>query len=229
MVIISASYEGLPSDNAKKFVAWLEGLQDDQSPLEDMKCAVFGVGNSDWASTYHRIPKLTHDLTSKAGATTIVEPGFTNVKEDPVGPFEDCLDKLIITLSDGTADVQKLKSTVEVSIQQNPSLQKLGTKALNYGTILVNKELADAEIGPAKRHLETRLPQDVSYSAGDYLVVHPHNHPDDVHRVTAFFGIDEHDMLQIKGSAKKHLPSEPTLVGESLSTAVELGSPVTKR
>lgn len=47
VIIITASYEGLPPDNAAQFVAWLES---DTSKLEGVKYSVFGCGHSRYPS-----------------------------------------------------------------------------------------------------------------------------------------------------------------------------------
>ncbi|KAK8116412.1 uncharacterized protein PG998_004693 [Apiospora kogelbergensis] len=72
VVIISASYEGLPPDNAASFVAWLEHLG--AATLTGVKYAVFGCGNSDWTATYQRIPTLIDELLAKAGDNAPVKP-----------------------------------------------------------------------------------------------------------------------------------------------------------
>src|SRR5262249_34619313 len=55
VLIVTASYEGQPTDNAKQFVAWLETLE--PGDLAGVRYAVFGCGNRDWARTYQAIPK----------------------------------------------------------------------------------------------------------------------------------------------------------------------------
>lgn len=45
-IIICSSYEGLPPDNAKKFVAWLENTSSEKDSLRSVKYAVYGVGSS---------------------------------------------------------------------------------------------------------------------------------------------------------------------------------------
>lgn len=44
IIILTASYEGQPPDNAAHFVEWLKST--DPSELKDVKFCVFGVGNS---------------------------------------------------------------------------------------------------------------------------------------------------------------------------------------
>ena len=43
VIIITASYEGEPPDNATKFFSWLKGL--DGEPLKGVQYSVFGCGN----------------------------------------------------------------------------------------------------------------------------------------------------------------------------------------
>ena len=56
VLIVSASYNGNPPDNAGDFVSWLKESQDDT--LDGVHYAIFGCGDRNWANTYQRIPRL---------------------------------------------------------------------------------------------------------------------------------------------------------------------------
>lgn len=89
-MIITSSYEGKAPANAKKFVSWLEQLASkpgNESKLSKVQYAVYGVGNSDWATTFHRIPKLVDETMTKLGAQTVIKAGYSNVKSDLIGPW----------------------------------------------------------------------------------------------------------------------------------------------
>ena len=86
-VVITSSYEGKPPDNAKKFVAWLEA-NESSSTLGSVTYALFGVGNSEWVSTYHKVPKVVEGLLNKQGAKEIYAPAFADVKRDCTGDWE---------------------------------------------------------------------------------------------------------------------------------------------
>ena len=131
-VIITSSYEGKPPGNAKKFVTWLEQLSKTPNKLKDIKYAVYGVGNSDWAATYHRIPILVDDLVAKLGGERIVQAGFSNVKEDLIGPWEDWSDELIAKLS-GSQTAPDNNIGVEVTVQSSDLAQRLGGREMNIG------------------------------------------------------------------------------------------------
>ncbi|KXT16759.1 hypothetical protein AC579_5468 [Pseudocercospora musae] len=209
VAIITSSYEGLPADNAKKFVSWLEGLKHDSQSFKGVKYSLFGVGNSDWASTFHRIPNLINELMEKNGGERMVEHGLNNVKGDLVGPWGEWLEKFLKALLGGADEVKQPE--LKVSIAPNPATKTLGGSDMQYGTIIANRQLAGTDVGPAKRHLDVKLPEGA------------------VHRVASFFGLDYHAVFSVTGSTKKHLPAEPTTIGEFLSSAVELAAPITKR
>jgi len=228
VVIITASYEGKPPDNAKNFVSWLEQLKG-QDKLKNVNYTVFGVGNSDWVSTFHRIPKLVDAAMEEKGATRAFEAGFTNVKEDLVGPWEIWSEGLWKTLrsahgSKGPVETKALSVTIESS----KTAKTLGGDEMNFGTVIANYELADTEVGPAKRHIDVRLPQDTQYTAGDYLVVQPKNPSDIISRVLRVFNIAEDDMISVAGSRKKFMPTKPISLHRFLTDAVELSTPITK-
>ncbi|KAK6078628.1 bifunctional P-450/NADPH-P450 reductase [Seiridium cupressi] len=98
VVIISPSYEGKPADNARKFVAWVESLE--SGALKNVTFGVFGVGNSEWANTFHKVPRFLNDTLPKLGAKALTKAGFVDVKEDVVGPWEDWRDELLASVGD---------------------------------------------------------------------------------------------------------------------------------
>lgn len=226
-VIITSSYEGKPPGNAKKFVSWLEQLEKNSGKLPKVKYAVYGVGNSDWAGTFHRIPKLVDETVGKLGGEHIIDAGYSDVKEDLIGPWEDWSEKLLQAVS-GNKEAAS-PAGAEVSIEPSKIPQTLGGEEMNVGIVISNYELADNSAGPAKRHMDVRLPEGKTYQAGDYLVVQARNPEDSVRRVIERFGLSETDLISVKSSKKKFLPTEPTFVEEFLLTSVELATPITKR
>ena len=165
----------------------------------------------------------------EAGAEHIVDVGLSDVKSDLFGPWEDWVDQLIQALVKSMGAQSVSKPVTEVIVRESKLPSILGGKEMNIGTVVANHELAGIEMGPAKRQIDIRLPDGVSYTAGDYLVVQPRNPDETVHRVLAYFGLRENDLLEVKGSSKAFLPTEPTPVEDFLSSTVELSQPVTKR
>ena len=94
-VIVTASYEGEPPDNASHFVTWLETLKGQE--LKDVPFIVFGcgkfvllfialilpgahgcTGHSDWTNTFQRIPKLVEQKIEECGGKRIADRGLAN-------------------------------------------------------------------------------------------------------------------------------------------------------
>ena len=93
VVLITASYEGQPPDNAARFVKWIEDAED--STLNGLKYAVFGCGNHEWAQTFHRVPKLVDERLEKLGAKRLSEIGLADAAHgDVFGEFETWEDEV---------------------------------------------------------------------------------------------------------------------------------------
>ncbi|KAK4664731.1 uncharacterized protein QC763_506770 [Podospora pseudopauciseta] len=232
-IIITPSYDGRPPDNAKKFVKWLEQLSSNGTKLSGVKYAVFALGNSDWVNTFYKIPKLIDDTLESLGAERLVETGYGNVKQDLVGPWETWEEELCLALSGVSADkAHKAQAGVEVSIERHnlktlPSV--LGGDQMGIGTIAAIHQLADTSVGPAKYHVDVRLPPGCHYRAGDYLVVQGRNSTESVHRTMARFSLSPADTMTVQSSKKDFLPSQPMAIEHFLRQRVELAAPITKR
>ncbi|KAL9038135.1 MAG: hypothetical protein Q9214_005406, partial [Letrouitia sp. 1 TL-2023] len=165
IVIISPSYEGKPADNAKKFVTWLEAHSKDKSKMQGVKYTVFGVGNSEWSSTFHRIPKLIDESMGQMGAQTFYHTGLADVNLDLIGAWEDWLEGLWKALrsSNGiTSDIGT--SELEVFFEKSSLTSALAGEEMNSGTVVSNRQIAGAEVGPIKRHMQIKLPPGMTYA-----------------------------------------------------------------
>ena len=164
VVIITPSYEGQPPDNGKKFVSWLESHKNDKI-LEGVNYTVFGLGNSDWSDTFHRIPKLVDNLLEGMGATRFADAGFCDAKKDIVGPWEEWSAKLWETLHGDEAAPVVVKE-LSLKVESPEHAVKLAGKEVSYAFVEKNEQLVGADIGSAKRLLQVRLPPGVSYNTG---------------------------------------------------------------
>jgi cytochrome P450/NADPH-cytochrome P450 reductase len=167
VIIIAPSYEGQPADNAKKFATWLE-FNASSKLLEGVNYGVFGVGNGDWANTFHKVPKRMDELFEKMGAKRFTDTGFVDVRYDVVGPWEEWLEKMWQDLrehSGTTADV--VGSELATEITSPKFATHLGGPDIGYGTVKVNKDLGGKEVGLSKKHIEIELPLGTSYRSGE--------------------------------------------------------------
>ncbi|OCL14690.1 bifunctional P-450/NADPH-P450 reductase [Glonium stellatum] len=230
VVIITPSYEGKPADNAKKFVSWLEANSDSKI-LENVSYAVFGVGNSDWVSTFHRVPKLIDQLFEKMGASHFTASGFVDVKNDVVGPWEDWTTQMWQDLREKSGTTREIQaSELQITIGKPEVPVSTAGEELDYATVKKNIDLGGGDIGPVKKHMEVELPEGVFYRTGDYLVVLPSNNAETIKRVVKRFGITPNDVIKISGTNKTFLsPGSSMSVFDLLATRVELGTPASQR
>ncbi|KAK5164033.1 uncharacterized protein LTR77_010124 [Saxophila tyrrhenica] len=229
VVIIAPSYEGQPPDNSKKFFAWLEANREVKNKFKGVQYCIMGVGNSDWVTTFHRIPKLIDSILSGAGASRVFPAVLGNVASDIMGAFDEFSDALWEKLPSGgedtTASTEGLK--VETTVERP---EVLGEKDMGLGKVHQHVQLADTAVGPNKRLMEVQLSEETTYRAGDYLVVLPTNHPDDVHRVLGHFGLPADALVKLSGTTKSFLPRDRPEYAYSLcSQYIEIGTLISRR
>jgi cytochrome P450/NADPH-cytochrome P450 reductase len=232
VVIITASYEGQPPDNAAHFVGWLETLKEKE--MEKVSYAVFGCGHHDWAQTFHRIPKLVDDLLEKRGGSRISPMGLTDVASgDMFTEFETWEDKIFWpAMADkygagdcGSAEPFQSGITVEVSTPRTSTLRQ----DVQQAHVVATRTLT-APGAPEKKHIEIKLPSDVTYRAGDYLAILPLNPKENVARAMRHFSLPWDSHMEITAKGPTTLPTNVSIpAADVLSAYVELAQPATKR
>jgi cytochrome P450/NADPH-cytochrome P450 reductase len=235
VVIVTASYEGQPTDNARQFVAWIDSLKPGE--LQNVKFTVFGCGNRDWIRTFQAIPKKIDERLVAAGATRLKERGEADARGDFFGDFDHWYDTLWSDLAPAfgqTAQTQPTGPTYEVEVVPATRSALLRQSDVQQGTIVENRELVALTSPQAhsKLHLEIALPEDMTYRAGDYLAVLPTNPLQNVERVLRRFGLtpDTQVIIHKASDSQTSLPTEyPISVSELLSNYVELGQPATRK
>ncbi|KAG4273108.1 hypothetical protein FPRO04_09945 [Fusarium proliferatum] len=236
VIIITASYNGEPADDAEEFVTWLKSLETNR--LNGVKFTVFGNGHRDWANTLFAVPRLIDSELSRCGAQRITPMGVSDTcdSNDPFSDFERWIDeKLFQTL--GTphglsvmknGDGAGPREALQVSLGQPPRV----TMRKGYVRAIVTEAHSLSNPGvPEKRHLELLLPKDFNYKAGDHVYVLPRNNSRDVVRALNFFGLGEDTLITIRNTARKlslGLPLDaPIGATDLLGAYVELGRTAT--
>ncbi len=231
VIIITASYEGLPPDNARRFMSWLVGLA--PCSLEGVRYAVFGCGNRQWARTYQAVPTQADDGLRAAGATRVRARGETDASGDFTGGFEAWCDGLWPDLAAALGKqppAAAIRTTLDVDVLPPTRQALLGQPDLQAGSVLENRELVDmtSSIGRSKRHLGIRLPAGMTFRAGDYLAVLPHNPALAVARALRVFGLPADTQVMVRGATSLPANRQSSLA-EILGAYVELGQPATRR
>lgn len=236
-IIITASYEGLPTDDAARFVAWLESLKQEgeDKKLDGVRYSVFGCGHSDWASTFQKIPTLVDGILPVLGAKRIAERGLSDVsKQDTFGDFETWTTGKLwpalgpyVTSSEDSSEFSTIPTVeIELTTEERSSHLQQNVQWAN----VIDAKVLTAEGEPEKRHIEIELPSNMTYSAGDYLAVLPMNPKEYVRRVMNHFNLPWDGMITIKPSSATSLPTgKPIGIFDLLQGYVEISQPATKQ
>ncbi|KAJ7470119.1 hypothetical protein B0H11DRAFT_1919941 [Mycena galericulata] len=212
VVIITASFEGQPADNAAQFVDWLQHVEG--LPLSGVRHAVFGCGNSDWSATYQAIPKLCDNLLAEHGASRLLA---LSTGDASTGEFFQVFDNFEAKLW------ETLAKEYSTSKSEASAMFEVRTvDAAKERAIALRQE--DALLG------QFELPEGNTARAGDYVAILPQNPSRDVHRVLARFGLSNEEEVVISSAGPTSLPvGKPVKLWEVLTGYVELTQPATTR
>ncbi|WP_306370951.1 bifunctional cytochrome P450/NADPH--P450 reductase [Nocardiopsis sp. CC223A] len=241
VLVVTASYNGRPTDDAAAFLDWLPTLGADG--LEGVRYAVLGVGDRNWSATYQRVPALVDDLLHAAGAERLAD----RAAADTSGDFTTTVAAWSARALDALLDVHG-----EPADPDTPPAEDAGAPpytlvdapataldglAERYGLrpmrVLEAGDLADTAhpAGRPKRFVRLELPAGTSYRTGDHLAVLPRNPDALVDRVAARFGEDPGRTVRLepRRGTRSALPVDrPVALGELLAGAVELQAPATR-
>ena len=232
-VIVASSFEGEPADNACHFVAWLEGLKDEDSPLKDVPFIVFGCGHSDWTATYQKIPKLCDTKIEACGGKRIAPRGEANAANgDMFSEFEAWEDDVFwpsINKSYGGGESAPPEADAGLHIEVSHTRASLRSD-VSEAKVLSKKVLTAESAASQKMIIEIQLPTEQEYRTGDYLAVLPTNHKDNVSRAMKYFNLNWDCNLKISGINSSILREGLSLSAHDLFTGyIELTQPTTKR
>jgi cytochrome P450/NADPH-cytochrome P450 reductase len=237
VVLISASYEGQPPDNAAHFFEWLSELKGNS--LEGVNYAAFGCGHHDWASTFYRVPKIIDQLVKDNGANKLCDIGLVDAaNSDMFTDFdswgESSFWPAVMAKFGGVGPEKaaKSKSSLQVEVSSGMRASTLGLQ-LEEGFVIENQLLTPPG-APAKRIVKFKLPSDMSYQCGDYLAVLPVNPSSIVRRAIRRFDLPWDAVLRVQkpsgSTASPSIPIDtPISAFELLSTYIELSQPASKR
>jgi cytochrome P450/NADPH-cytochrome P450 reductase len=236
VVIVTASYNGQPPDNAAKFCQKLRDPALPSDVFAGVEYGVFGCGNGDWSATYQAIPTLIDAELEKHGAKRIYKRG--DFDHDYRMWYDELFPSLAkaLDLPAATAEAKTAGPRISVSfvsrLATSPMMRSYSAVAM---TVRVNRELQrrDSERPSERstRHIEIALPSGVSYSAGDHLGIVPRNGIDAIRRVLLRFKLDPSLFATIspRANADTHLPvNEPVPLLGILANRIELQDVATR-
>ncbi|KAI0763546.1 bifunctional P-450/NADPH-P450 reductase [Trametes elegans] len=231
VIVVTASFEGQPADNAAHFVEWLTNVQGDE--LSGVKYAVFGCGNRDWQKTYQRVPTVIDEALAAHGAERLVERGEGDAGGAEFFEAFDNWEKSLwekLSKEYGTTDSADAAGlNVKMVSPGTARAEVLRQRDTALGTVVLNKLLTSPN-APAKRHIEFALPEGMTYRAGDYLAILPVNPDVIVRRALARFGLSPEQEIELSSGGPTSLPvNKPIAVSQILGGYVELSQPATTR
>ena len=232
-IVITASYEGQPPDNAAHFVEWVESKAHDLD-LHSLQYAVFGCGHSDWASTFQRIPTLVDDKLEQAKAQRLVQRGFSDAaKGDIFSDFDEWADnKFWPALANlrGDKPATGADDALQIDLDIRPGDRASQLRQDVQAAVVKDVETLTAPGEHEKHHLEVLLPSDIAYEPGDYLAILPLNPEASVQRVMTHYHIPWDATVVFKSSGSTSFPTNaPIPITSLLKGYVELAQPATKK
>lgn len=215
VILLSASYNGAPPNNAVKFIDWLDSAT--PKDVEDVSYMVFGCGSRDWAATFQTIPRQIDERMKVLGAHRLVERAEGDARDDLDGQFQTWLESLWPTLGDAldigidftspVAAEPLYKVEIAESVTANPVANQAGAVDMR---VLQNRELQTPVEGSdevrSTRHIEIALPEGIAYQPGDHLCVVPVNPPELVERALKRIGIDADAYIRVESRSQMRGP-----------------------
>ncbi len=241
-IIVTASYNGQPPDNAAKFCQKLRDPALPSDAFAGVEYSVFGCGNRDWSATYQAIPTLIDAELEKHGGKRIYKRGEGDARGDFDRDYRAWYGELFSSLAkaldlpSATAEAKTGGPRISVSLVNrlaaSPIMRSYSAVAM---TVRMNRELQrrDCERPSERstRHIEIALPAGVSYGAGDHLGIVPRNGLETIRRVLMRFKLDPslYATISPRANADTHLPvNEPVPLLGILANRIELQDVATR-
>ncbi|KAL2882158.1 hypothetical protein SGCOL_002423 [Colletotrichum sp. CLE4] len=225
VIIVAASYNGLPSRNAAKFVPWIQDLK--PGDLQHLKYAVFGCGHRDWPATLFKVPRSLDSMLETAGGQRLCTLGAADTAAtDVFFEVEKWLtnDLWPILLGDPAMKASRSKSDVGVELTLEDPPRVVLRSGFVAATVKDIRVLSGEGV-PAKRHIELELPPGTVYEAGGHVQILPVNDAQLVRRTLSYFRLSSDVVLTIKSESGRPLPvpsNTPITAWDLFASYVEL-------
>ena len=242
LVIICASYNGAPPDNASKFIAWLDASAPADA-AKGVRFTVFGCGNREWAATYQSVPRHIDERLASLGGQRVFERGEGDARDDLDGQYESWFGKLgpvaaqafgIETGFDRDTTTEPLYAveTVPTAVA-NPVIAAANAQEMMVlGTRELQARNGGAGSERSTKHIDITLPAGTTYRVGDHLSVVPRNDPALVAAIARRFGLTADTTVRLAANAgrRAQLPvGEPITVGALLEQYLEVQGVATRK
>ncbi|MEU9499635.1 cytochrome P450 [Streptomyces sp. NPDC048196] len=235
VVIVAASYNGQPTDDAAAFVRWLRTAG--EGAAADRPFAVLGVGDRNWAATYQHVPTLIDDRLAALGGDRMLPRAEADASGDLSGTVKEFTAALRTELLTRYGDPAGTGAGAPAAEDTGWTVTELTGGPLD--ALAARHELTELTVTEAhdltaegwprpKRFLRLALPDGVTYRTADHLAVLPANAPAAVERAARALGADLDTVLAVHSGrrpARDTLPVDrPLTVRQLLTHHLELGA-----
>ncbi len=245
VVIVTASYNGTPPDNAEAFCRWLTDKELAADAFKGVNYTVFGCGNHEWTTTFQAIPRLIDRSLEQHGAKRIYPRGEGDAAGDFDSAFQAWYQPLWNTLDEvfsldlgahtqaAEARGQLYKVEMLNGVEAlDPFVASVGARSMKVVAIReLHRKDGPHPSGRSTRDIELALPAGMSYQTGDHLGVLARNGDAQVKRVAQHFQFDKASQVRLHktDTRRTHLPiDEQIRVYDLLAEYVELQEPTTR-
>ncbi|WP_188186697.1 bifunctional cytochrome P450/NADPH--P450 reductase [Nonomuraea sp. SYSU D8015] len=235
LIVVASSYNGKAPDNAQRFDA-LEALPD----LSGVRLAVLGCGNTQWP-TYQEFPRRAYEKLTAAGAAPLIERGEADTDGDFDGDVSAWTARLWAALAEeysASPDTAGPRYEMEVLTEAEVRPAVVSERAFPL-TVVSNEELTGDPAGlwdfsieaprPGVRSIVARLPEGVTYEAGDHVAVFAKNDPELVEWALRCLRVPREQVVRLRAAGVTHLPVDtPVTAGLLLTEFAELQEVATR-
>ena len=185
----------------------------------------------DWQATFQKIPTLTDNLFEEHGAKRLAPRGYADAANgDIFNDFDKWTDHALwpAVSKEYGAEGMNAPEDTELDIEITTHTRSSNLRQDVSEAIVEDVKVLTAPGESEKRHLELRLPSDMSFKTGDYLAVLPINHTTIVKRVMNRFGLAWDSKFIVKEGQNTLLPAGRDMsVFAALSAYLEFNQPAT--
>ena len=198
LLIITSTYNSIPPINAQRFVDLLNKGDLDFSGIE---CALIGIGDVTWQSSYMAIPRLVEKKVTDLGGSLLLPMLKLDVSNDDHQAF---LDRWITQLWESTGvDVSasaQSHATYVISSVPQAAIVSLNSD-MKYFEVLENKELIQRTYSETEdrstRLISFSIPKEFKYQAGDCVYVMAYNSGPNISKAMRAFGLNSEELISI--------------------------------
>ena len=224
VIIVTSSYNGKPPKNARKFVKWLDTVEEGQ--LNGVHYAVFGCGDRNWANTYQNVPTMIDEQLALKGAKRFSLRGEMDASSEFERQLKDWKNRL---LADALIAFELTLEGASKHEENGLTLKFVTNHAIenSYLEQEGNVLFLEGEIDPEN----IAFPEQVRDKEGEKIWVYSRNDAIVVNRILARFKLNADDVVVLKSTGKhvSHLPlNRAVKLANLLTNYVDVNQTITR-